>query len=52
MRRRIETAVEAQVSSLGADVGNLEQDAGGQFLLDTGVPLLHIRRTCVSVQAE
>ena len=50
--RCIETAEQSQVRSFGAEVGNLEQHAARELLLDAGGPLLHIRSPRVLVDAE
>ena len=44
VRRRIELAEAAQVRALRPDVGQFQQHAARQFVLDARVPLLHVRR--------
>ena len=52
VRRRIELAEAAQVRAFRADVRDVEQHPPRQFVLEAGIPLLHVGRARIGVDAE
>src|SRR5262249_59440364 len=52
VRRRVEAPIAAELRALAPDIGELKQQASGQLMLETGVPLLHVRRACAVIEPE
>src|ERR1017187_6898563 len=51
VQRRIEAPEAAQIGSLAADVGHIQHYTPTKLVLKAGVPLLHVRRRKMAVQA-